>query len=90
MKKACILLSSVFLFSLSTAQAESSDEKLVESYKQNFMNSCLQSGKDEKQQTSCKCVLDSVLKNFSPAELKNEAEISKFIENVALINCEGQ
>ena len=92
MNRTALALSSILLLCISTAQAQkdTSDDAFIESYKNNFMSSCLASGSDEKQKKACNCVLNNVLNNFSPSELKNEAEVTKYIQNVALLNCEGQ
>ena len=77
------------LLGLNLAYAGSADDKrFLDSFKSSFMDSCIESSGGEQFKSTCSCVLDDVIKNFSVADLKEGSKVSKYIENVAMDKCQ--
>ncbi len=68
--------------------AAESDAKFLKSYKQSFLESCIESSGGKENEATCRCVLDDLVSKFSVAELKDSKKVNDYVENVAVPKCQ--
>ena len=87
------MLGGILLFVVSagvnSSYAGNADDKsFLENYKSSFMDSCIESSGDEKFASTCRCVLNDLIDNFSIADLKDGKKVAPYIEKVAMGKCQ--
>ncbi|MYM64207.1 hypothetical protein [Pseudomaricurvus sp. HS19] len=86
MKTSAVLVSVLALSGVQFALAGDSaaDKDFIKSFSSSFMQSCVESSP----KATCSCVLDDLVKKFSPAEMEDTAKVSEYVKSVATPKCQ--
>ncbi len=86
MKKSAVVISVLALsgFHFAYAGDSAADKDFIKSFSSSFMQSCVESSP----KATCSCVLDDLVKKFSPAQLEDTGKVSEYVKSVAAPKCQ--